>query len=129
MPQRGSIAGGARQRDTAGVEARIAKALGIPPPAKAVGTILVRAFGIVPDLADDKRAVIGAESGPGGIGQLRAADPGAGRVAIKQTEKNSESFLRVDEQARGRGAERVRRAARGQVERGQGRPAERRVDE
>src|SRR5258707_7166549 len=119
---RGSVAESARQRDAARIEPQLAKPLGIPPAAEAIGAVLVRVVGVVADFAHHPRAVAGAERGARGVAQLRAADPRPGRVAIEQGEERGQPLLRVDPQPDGWRAERVARPARGQVDRGLRRP-------
>src|SRR5207253_8705998 len=69
------------------------KTLRIPPAAKPVSAVLIRVVRVVPYFADEPCAVTRTEGGAGGVAQLGAADPGPGRIAVKQGEKQGHSFL------------------------------------
>src|SRR5438309_616848 len=90
---------------------------------------MVRAALVVADFGDHESAITNAKRGAGGVIQLRAADPGASRVAIEHGSKQAETLHWIDPDPNGRSAERITWSARRQVRGRQGRPTEGAVDE
>src|SRR4029434_6339323 len=122
VPKRLSVARRAREREAVLIEAQVAKPLRIPPAAKPVGTVLIRVVRVVAYFADEPCAVARTERRARGVAQFRAADPGAGRVAVEHPEEQSHSLVRIDPGADGGCGERVARAAGPHVDRRPGRP-------
>src|SRR5258708_34284581 len=120
---------GARQRDAVRSKVQVAKPLGIPPAAKAVRALAIRAVRVVAEFADHERAVIGAKRGARRFAQLRAAAPRPGRVGVEHGKKQGHAFLGIDSQPDRRRAERVTRPSGGQIDRRLGRPTEGAIDE